>query len=307
MYLQETKKERPEVAWLRNVYENFCVQNGGIRKSEADSLIYRRMYAKAPEKPSDVLKIRYWRTGHHVPANREQCLAFGKAMDLSEQEKKYLLLQYFDRNDRIFSESSKEEPEYIRRKKLMDVYLREYLVKIYPGNWEKLKITSKNIMNNIRHIYFCDALKYIHHSELEEGQFRESHSSSVNYGSELNRNLHLLGEIPRRTMIRHILILGIPYINLEILNERLELFGYLPLEDCHTLLGGEYLDWLLIRLMRLYEESCSGMSPEACTEWFQSASRILDGGFAEHHNENLRFMFFKALKGGTEENGRIMV
>lgn len=60
-------KERPELVWLKGIYERFRADCGLLGKSEADSLIFEKMYSRAPEKASDVLKIRYWRTGRHVP------------------------------------------------------------------------------------------------------------------------------------------------------------------------------------------------------------------------------------------------
>ena len=96
------KEERPEIGWLNQVYDRFRKENGWIGKSEADKLLYMKMYASEPEKPSDTLKIRYWRTGRHLPAGREQCLSFGKALGLSEEEQRYLIQGYYDRSDQVF-------------------------------------------------------------------------------------------------------------------------------------------------------------------------------------------------------------
>lgn len=49
-------KERPELVWLKGIYERFRADCGLLGKSEADSLIFEKMYSRAPEKASDVLK-----------------------------------------------------------------------------------------------------------------------------------------------------------------------------------------------------------------------------------------------------------
>lgn len=139
-------------------------------------------------------------------------------------------------------------------------------------------------------------MKYVSASPLQIKLSLDSHITSVNYGSELRRSLCLEGENPRKTMIRHFLIFGIPYISRRRMDERLTAFGYLPLQEEHTMVDGGRLDWLLIRLLELYETSCRGQGPEQCSRWFQDACRKLDGFFKEKGSCNLRFMYFKALK-----------
>ena len=85
------EEDRPETLWLKTVYDRFRKESRLGRKSEADSLLYNRMYSRPPRTESEVLKIRYWRTGRHIPGNRSQCAAFGRALGLSEAEQTYLL------------------------------------------------------------------------------------------------------------------------------------------------------------------------------------------------------------------------
>ena len=231
-----------------------------------------------------------------MPSNREQCLAFGKALDMNPEELDYLLRRYYDRNDMVFDEVSEERPEYRERRKLMDALLSEYFQKVHPKRLQRMKIPYDAMESNVRHLYYTDALKYVDVTWQKDLQPVERHITSINYGSELNRNFRLLGEIPRKTMLRHLLILGIPFLNRKILDERLVRLGYLPLQENHTLVSGEPLDLLLIRLLELYEECCWGMEPDQCSRWFQAACRTLDKYFWEKGNYNLRFMYFKALK-----------
>ena len=84
-------EERPELTWLKAFYEQFrnrCMPSG---KLEADRLLFEKMYSRMPQKPSDTLKIRYWRTGRHTPVNREQCLMFGKAMEMNDKDLDFLI------------------------------------------------------------------------------------------------------------------------------------------------------------------------------------------------------------------------
>lgn len=289
------KEERPELTWLKEIYKRFQ-ENCGIReKQAADSLIYEKMYSCVPAKPSDTLKIRYWRTGRHVPVSREQCVMFGKALDMNGEEMEFLIKSYYDRNDQSF-EGREDHPVYQKRKELLENLVMEYLKKVHPGRRIQMKISKRSLENNVRHLYYMEAMKYVNIHPQQINLSMDSHITSINYGSELNRSLRLEGEIPRKTMLRHFFIFGMPYVSRELMDERLEDFGYLPLHEEHTMTDGGRLDWLIIRLLELYEETCKGMEPEKCTEWFQDACRILDGFFEEAGETNLRFMYFKALK-----------
>jgi hypothetical protein len=208
----------------------------------------------------------------------------------------YLMQAYYDRSDRIFDEQSIDDPEYQRRKACMDMLVDEYLMKVHPGWRMKMKIQKTALRHNMRHLYFSDAKQYVGFEASAMNFDKIRHIMSMNYGSELNRNLKLFGEISRKTMIRHLLIFGMPYVNRRIMNERLETLGYLPLQEDHTLIGGERLDWLLLHLLELYEESCRGEEPENCNHWFQSACRLLDIYFEDRGKPNLQFMNFKALR-----------
>jgi hypothetical protein len=291
---RDTKNTRPELIWLQEKCERIKSRNNLRTMAELDELIYTRMYGTVPKVPSDTLKIRYWRTGHHVPANRQQCLEFARALELDEEETRKLLLNYYDRNDQIFTEEDQENSlEYSRRRELMDQLVEEYLFKVTPQARMLWKVPGSQIRQNIRHLYYMDALQYTGR-EMDE-QSCQRHIESVNFGSEMTRILTLMREIPRRTMIRHLLILGMPYVSREVLDEWLIRFGYRPLCGEHTTTGGAHLDWLLLQLLDLYEEECAGRSPSYCTLWFKQASSILDRYFTSKKEKELRLMYFKAL------------
>ena len=62
-----SREKRPEVTWIQGIYKRFQEKTGITEKNAADSLLYEKMYCSAPARPSDTLKIRYWRNGQHVP------------------------------------------------------------------------------------------------------------------------------------------------------------------------------------------------------------------------------------------------
>lgn len=288
------QQERYELRWLKTVYDRFRAAAGNLGKTEADQLIYAKMYGMPPEKTSDTLKIRYWRTGRHLPANREQCVSFGKALELTEQEQLYLIQAYYDRSDCVFEAEQKSEL-YLNRKELMKELAGEYLDKVHPVIKLQLYRAGRNLEHSLRHLYYTDAKRYQEAGTLEETEV-ERHISSLNYESEFSQQMKGLGEISRRTMIRHLLIFGIPFINRELLSTRLKAFGYLPLDEQHTQVDGSCLDRLLLGFLELYEKNCTGKGPEFCSRWFHGAYRILDRFLEEQDSASLRFLYFKALK-----------
>ena len=59
--LEAGERERPEKQWLGRMYDRFREANRSLGKAEADELIYMKMYAQIPGKPSDTLKIQIGR------------------------------------------------------------------------------------------------------------------------------------------------------------------------------------------------------------------------------------------------------
>lgn len=195
------------------------------------------MYAAEPVKGSDTLKIRYWRTGRHLPISREQCLMFGKALQLSEEEGRFLIQGYCDRCDRVF-EAVTQEKLYLERTALLRNLSKEYLEKVHPARKRQLYHSGANLSQSLRHLYYTDAKGYIRSGEGECTCQVGRHISSLNYMSEFGRQLKLLGEIPRKTMIRHLMIFANPFVNEEWLSRWLVQLGYLGLDENHTQADG---------------------------------------------------------------------
>lgn len=294
--------QRPELGWLKGQFDQFAEKEGIDSKKMADALLYERLYGQRPEKQTDTLKIRYWRTGRHLPANYEQCQALGRALELDENNLRFLLQGYYDSCDHVFL----TEPEagdglhalYQARLARLQGLVTGYLARISPGQLAALKIEPESIHHYIRHLYYTDAMRCIHWDHSLQKCSLSKHISSINYASELKRTLKLLGVIPRKTIIRHLFILGMPDVSLEFMNTSLAGLGYLPLQAEHTLRTGERLDALIIGFLQQCEDVCPfqrSQVQERCL-WMQQALRTMDELLAFHGLRRQRFMLFKALE-----------
>ncbi len=295
---EQKSENRPETVWLKTVYDRFRKSEGLSGLLETDDLIYRKIYAAPPRKASDTTKIRYWRTGRHVPSNRLLCTAFGRAMELSGDEMRTLLMSWYDRSDLIFSEvPDKENPFreiYLHRLGIMTEMTREYLDKIHPIRRMQLNVAPEKKDHNLRHFYFSDARTFQANRNYDES---EKHIESVSYESEFQRQIRLLGEIPRKVMLRHLFLFGEPYLSRSHVSELLEELGYFPLNEEHTTVNGDRLDRFVLGFLELYEKHCVGLEPEECSLWLREAYRYMDRILEAENQNGLRFLYFKTLGG----------
>ena len=268
--MEQKHMERPEVVWLKERYGEFMRREGFSGKEAADRCLYERIYGIRPKR-QDTLKIRYWRTGWHLPASYGLCAAFGRALRLDREEMRYLLQGYYDSCDRIYEEepSDSRSAYWLRRKAMKDLTDR-YLRSIPQNRMRQMRITERSLEHSMRHLYYTDALGYVYGGSgmAEKMKYMKRHITSVNYDSEFGRNMKLLGVIPRKTMIRHLLILGMPWVG---------------------------LDWLLIRILRRYEEYRQDRPAAECFRWMRECCCALDTFFEKEGRRQLRFMYFKAL------------
>lgn len=290
---------RPEAEWIQQRVNRLAEQKGIKSRSEVDQLIYEKMYARAPRK-SDTTKIRYWRTGYHLPTSRKEALAFARALQLDQSETLYFLQAYMEKSDLMFEVSPEPtEPvysQYRERTDLMEAMLSEYISSISPARMFQLDIPYEKLGAYIRHLYCIDALSATAYAESSDHQKTiGEHLSSSNYESEFLRTRKLLGEIPRRTILRQILLLGIPYLNRRLVDERLQGLGYLPLTEGHTSPRGALVDDLVIGFLRLYEDACGGKNPITCREWILTQLSLLDRYLLDCKREEYRFLHFRIL------------
>lgn len=292
--MNSAKQERPELKWLEEKYKIYMRCNGLSNRQETDFQLYKIIFGKDAVSTSDILKIRYWRTGRHFPGSHQICNSFGQALNLNTQDCTYLLQAYFDSCD-MFFEKDTEAPVYQQRIAQMRLLCDSYLCRVPNDRLVKMNIPPEQVEHYLRHLYYTDALFYVHTNNSTEDPYKSKHITSNTYNSELNRTLKLIGNIPRKTIIRHLILLGMPDINLEWINQNLSGLGYLPLVPNHTLKTGERFDWMLIQLLKLYEKCCKEYSDEERILWMQDNCRLLDQIFKQAGKNYLRFMYFKAL------------
>lgn len=292
-------KSRPEAEWIQRQVDERAKVEGIASRAEMDRLIYEKMYARVPQK-TETTKIRYWRTGHHLPTSREEALAFARALQMGAQETTYFLQACMEKSDYVF-----EEPPgpghglrtvYEKRTALMETMLSEYIAFVPPARMFQLNIPFEELGAYARHLYCMDALSTTAlAASSHKKEIVENHLSSSNYESEFLRIRRLIGEIPRRTMLRQIVLLGIPYLNRSLVDERLCGLGYLPLTEGHTSQRGALVDDLVIGLLELYENSCRGQDPLACRHWMFEQLSILDQYLLDRKKEEYRFLHFRIL------------
>lgn len=295
--IKRQQNERPEVLWLRTKYETIQRKYYLKNRLETDRFLFQRIYGRSPRTQTEYLKIRYWRTGRYTPLNRKLCEQLGKALELTGEDRKFLLQGYYDRSLEVYDafRDSRNE-KYQERCRKMQQLVNMYVNRIPEQTLELFHIRSGERKKNFRHLYFTDALRYVDFPEDRIVKTAKKHITSTRYDSELRRQIHLHGEIPRKTMIRHLIIWNMPELSCQKISSQLEYFGYLPLSEKHTMTSGEYLDRLLICLLRLYEEMYDPKAPENSYVWMCQACRLLDRFFKEQGRPNMRFMHFKALE-----------
>jgi len=152
-------QNRPEVEWLQEIYKRFMIEQDVIKKADGDIKLYELMYGRKPNKSSEIIKIRFWRTGQHLPADRKQMAMFAKALGMNEGEKMYFTQALMDKSDMVFMDNDKLSDIYIARHKVMQTLIDEYLVKIYPLRKIELGITESNVEGSIRHMIILYPMK----------------------------------------------------------------------------------------------------------------------------------------------------
>jgi len=284
--LERSRGERPELKRLKELYEKRRAACG-LNRADMDAFLYERIHGEAPSNATEPLKLRYWRTGHHYPANRQICLDFARALELDEKETRWLMTAWMDRSVYFHGKvPPREDAGYWgRRKKIQDM-IQTYFDCRFPAE-------KKFSQNAFRHRYYLDALNCID-AESSSASWKGS-LDSINYDSELKRTSMLLGEIPRKTMLRHLILLSLPRLTLRDLQADLCFFGYLPLTPEHTIIGGEYLDRLVMESVELYERIASEAGPEEAMDWFAECWRELDHYFVSEGKQGFRLFYFKAL------------
>ena len=140
--VKASQGERPEVRRLKNIYEELRKAKG-LSRAAWTRLIYQRIYGKEPERTSSTLKIRYWRTGHHIPVNRDTALAFARALELPSRDTSWFLTAWLGQVPGILSEAPPRQDllYWQRRRRLED---------LASGYLERMSERPPSHLNGIR-------------------------------------------------------------------------------------------------------------------------------------------------------------
>ena len=299
------RKKREESLWLSERYERFR-QKENLSRAECDALLYEKSFGEAAALPANAQRIRFWRTGRYYPQSRSICLSFARALELDESETLYCLTAWYDHCDRSFPENDPNDSVYVQRTALMEELILEFLSKIPPEETDLLCAAGTAPRQNLRHIYCSKAIE-LTSLPKQAGTLPfplSTHISTASYTAQFTDEMRLLGEISRSTMLRHLLLLGMPFVSTDILNERLTFLGYCPLRENHSDRYGNAMDDLLLQLMELYGKVCSGYSPEECSTWLRETFLWLDQYFSGFGYLNLCLFRFRHLTNRTNTGGK---
>lgn len=297
-------KCRPEAEWIQLKVNRLTEREGTGSRGDTDRRIFEKMYGRTATK-SDTVKIRYWRTGRHLPSGREEGNQFAKALGLDREETLYFFQAYMEKSDLVFEEPPEPSDPcfflYESRRTLMERLISEYIEQVPPARIIQMNIPYDRLAAYARHLYCIDAVSATAFYASCRQQAMKNHFVSVNYESEFLRIRRLLGEIPRRTMLRHIFLLGIPYLNRRLIDERLKGLGYLPLTEGHTDARGALSDDLVIEFLKLYEHVCTGQDPLMCRQWLMEQLCTLDCYLKDSGREDYRFLYFRSLSAMVDD------
>ena len=294
-----SEQESQERIWIRERFEDVARSQSVGSRGALDRLVFERLYGRQPEKSTEQLTVRYWRTGRHKPQSRELCLALGRALALEEAEKPFLLLSYYDSADRVFAPGDREDPVYRQRREYLARLEEQYLAMAHPLVLEQLRIPWEKAGDYLRHYYVQDARQYVEAKNKVDGA---CHLNSANYVNEFQHLRFLTGEIPRKTMLRHLFLLLAPFVSREALDQGLTMLGYLPLDARHESRFGERIDFLVLKLLERYQQECVGKAPADCQSWLRRTCRIMDGFLQNRGHPELRFLYFKTLDGEKKKS-----
>ena len=298
-------EKREEELWLEDCYHRFLRKSGAKSREEGDLLLSQRMAGVAgkamPESSSAGLKIRYWRTGRHYPKNRAVCRAFGQALGLDAQERLFLMTRWFNRSDRCFEQKDIKDKVYLERIRILEKLKQEFLDKQRPEDLLAMCAPGTAPDENLRYIYCIHACRYLGSSSRRSMREPMSHLDTRGYEYQFSREMKLIGEISRSTMIRHLLILGAPFISRERMNGWLTALGYAPLKKAFRQPGGAATDRMILGILEEYEKECTGRDPVWCMEWLRQTAGILDDALAGAGCAAVNPFRFKHITGGKDD------
>ncbi len=209
------QKARQSSVWFENYQKRHHIDS----LQELDQEIFFRMYAKKP-RPHELQKVRFWRLKQHTPRNREESIRLGQALELSDHEM-----------DRFLTEDlhSQRLSPVNDKKDAMEYLFQQYLCRIPRDRLEKLHIRPGTQRRHLRHIFFSDALDCLDIEESIREHCYKEHLYSRNFASEFKKYLMPDTVISRENLLRLLILVLLPDLDRDTLNQWMVRFGYAPL------------------------------------------------------------------------------
>lgn len=233
---------------LRYFFERVKIKEQISSYRELDSFIFQRMYERNPEN-SEVLKIRYWRCGTHLPKSREEMILLGKALEVSDEELDFMLKE-------ILLETGLHVPE--GASEFFKILSERYLALVPDERLGVLHIQREHVADNLRHILFADVMDCLSYPEKEREWYYGNHVYSRNFASECAR-FFKNAEVPGRSAAQRLLmVMLMPEISQKIMDDCLRGLGYAPLSEEIQRRSGAYADRLFLWILAQFDKYRSG-------------------------------------------------
>ncbi|NCC45304.1 MAG: hypothetical protein EOM18_17360 [Clostridia bacterium] len=202
-------------------FEEYRKKNGFAKIVESDRSIYIRMYGEEPSKIG-LQKIRFWRLGHHLPKNRAEALALGQALELE-----------WDDLDTFLKEHCLMRGIEVRKNhaEMFEELFPEYLCQITDERLQQLNITPGMQEQQKCHIFYSDALDCIRMEEKSRRLCYWQHMYSRGFSGEFRKYFIKESVLSRETVMRVLILLMMPDLNVDILNGHLLELGYGELNE----------------------------------------------------------------------------
>lgn len=233
---------------LEQWFERYRLNKGIVHYKELDKMVFEEMYGREPQK-SEVLKIRYWRCGRHLPINREEMLRLADVLGVTEEEKHIMLTEILLEQGVAAKQNQKD---------FLNLLAKRYLAFIPEERKRELGIRGQKVDNYLRHIIYADIMDCLWNHEQERNWYRERHDYSRNFASECSRFFNTNEKISRSTMQRLLMIMLIPEINREVMDDALKCLGYAPLATHIKKRSGACADRMFLWILGQFDRYRTG-------------------------------------------------
>lgn len=290
---RENEKKRRSSIW----FENYRRRHGLASTQLLDGEIFFRMFQKEP-KAHEIQRVRFWRLSRHLPMSRKEAVRLGEALELSGQALDCFLTQGLV-SQRLTPVQNREE--------ILDALFVQYLSRISVIRLEKMQILPGTQRKHVRHIFYADAIDCLDVEDAYRRHYYSEHLYSRNFTAEFQKYRKPGTVISRENMIRLLMLLLMPDLDVSVMNRFLIRFGYAPLQPERYVDG--FVDFAVCQMLAFCEKGRSGNSEKdkeemkrklrlydrAVKERYLFVSSGSEGHALKRNLNKLRFMKFSSI------------